>query len=95
MSVSTGQVISQRVRKNDSVTFMKFLAMLDQHTAPGLRIRLIMDNGSSHTSRATRAWVKAHPRFDVTYTPKHASWLNIRQWWVELRSAVLVSQLLR
>jgi hypothetical protein len=45
MNVSTGQVISQRIRKNDSVTFMKFLAMLDQHTAPGLRIRLIMDNG--------------------------------------------------
>jgi transposase len=62
MNVSTGQVISQRIRKNDSVTFMKFLAMLDQHTAPGLRIRLIMDNGSSHTSRATRAWIKAHPR---------------------------------
>ena len=51
---------------------MKFLAMLDQHTAPGLRIDLIMDNGSSHTSRATRAWIAAHPRFAVTYTPKHA-----------------------
>jgi hypothetical protein len=61
MNVSTGQVISQRIRKNDSVTFIKFLAMLDQHTAPGLRIRLIMDNGSSHTSRATRAWIKAIP----------------------------------
>jgi transposase len=35
-----------------------------------------MDNGSSHTSRATRAWLAAHPRITVTYTPKHASWLN-------------------
>ena len=28
--------------------------MLDQATDPRLRIRLIMDNGSSHTSRATK-----------------------------------------
>ena len=45
MNVATGEVISQRVCRNDSVTFMKFLSMLDQHIAPGLRIRLIMDNG--------------------------------------------------
>ncbi|MGH3409369.1 MAG: IS630 family transposase, partial [Streptosporangiaceae bacterium] len=49
LNVATGEVISQRILKNNSVTFMKFLSMLDQHTAPGLRIRLIMDNGSSHT----------------------------------------------
>jgi transposase len=91
MNVSAGQVISLRTRKNDSVTFMRFLAMLDQHTAPGLRIRLIMDNGSSHTSRATRAWITAHPRFDVTYTPKHASWLNIIEQWF----SILARKLLR
>lgn len=65
------------MHRNNSVTFTAFLSMLDQHTAPGLRIHLIMDNGSSHTSRATRAWIRAHPRFDVTYTPRHASWPNI------------------
>ena len=34
-------------------------------------------HGSSHTCHATRGWLAAHPRFPVTYTPKHASWLNI------------------
>jgi transposase len=69
MNVATGEVISQRIRRNDSVTFIQFLAMLDQHTAPGLRIHLIMDNGSSHTSKATRARIAGRPRFCVTYTP--------------------------
>lgn len=91
MNVATGEVISQRIRKNNSVTFMKFLAMLDQHTAPHLRIHLIMDNGSSHTSRATRAWIRDHSRFSVTYTPKHASWLNIIEQWF----SILTRKLLR
>lgn len=91
MNVANGEVISQRIRRNDSVTFMKFLSMLDRRIAPGMRIRLIMDNGSSHTSRATRAWLAAHPRFSVTYTPKHASWLNIIEQWF----SILTRKLLR
>ena len=77
MNVTTGEVIAERIHRNNSAAFIAFLAMLDQMTPPHLRIHLIMDNGSSHTSRATRAWLAAHPRFAVTYTPKHASWLNM------------------
>jgi transposase len=91
MNVATGEVISQRIRRNDSVTFIRFLAMLDQHIAPGQRIHLIMDNGSSHTSKATRAWIAARHRFSVTYTPKHASWLNIIEQWF----SILTRKLLR
>jgi transposase len=91
MNVATGEVISQRIYSNDSVTFMKFLAMLGQHIAPGLRIHLIMDNGSSHISKATRAWIAARPRFSVTYTPKHSSWLNIIEQWF----SILTRKLLR
>ncbi len=54
-------------------------------------IHLVMDNGSSHTSAATRAWLAAHPRFSVTYTPKHASRLNIIEQWF----GVLTRRLLR
>jgi transposase len=77
MNVTTGEVIAQRIARNDSPSFIAFVSMLDQCTAPGLRMHLIMDNGSSHTSKATRAWIAAHPRITVTYTPKHASWLNM------------------
>ena len=50
-----------------------------------------MDSGSSHTSKATRAGISAHPRFAVTYTPKHASWLNIIEQWF----SILTRKLLR
>jgi transposase len=91
LNVATGEVIAERIRRNDSGTFMKFLAMLDQHITPGLRIHLIMDNGSSHTSKATRAWIAARRRFSVTYTPKHASWLNMVEQWF----SILTRKLLR
>lgn len=91
MDVATGQVWAERIMRNDSVTFIAFLRRLDQHIDPKLKIHLVMDNGSSHTSKATRAWLQAHPRFSVTYTPKHASWLNI----VELWFSVLTRRLLR
>jgi transposase len=90
MDVATGQVVAERVERNDSAHFIRFLAMLDRSTDPALRIHLVMDNGSSHTSRATRAWLAAHPRFTVTHTPKHASWLNM----VEIEIGVMVAQCL-
>jgi transposase len=73
------------------VTFIEFLTEIDQATAEHLNIHLVMDNGSSHTSKATRAWLAAHPRFQVTYTPKHASWLNM----VEIFFSILTRRLLR
>jgi transposase len=91
MDVSTGQVIAERIERNDSATFIAFLRALEQSTDPALQIHLIMDNGSSHTSRATRAWLAAHPRFTVTHTPKHASWLNMIEQWF----GVLTRRLLR
>ena len=42
---------------------------------PRLNIHLIMDNGSPRTPRY-RAQTAAQPRITVTYTPKHASWLD-------------------
>jgi len=91
MNVVTGQVIAQRIARNDSVTFIRFLVLLGQCTPPHLRIHLICGNGSSHTSKATRAWIAAHPRFSATYTPKHASWLNMIEQWF----SVLTRKLLR
>jgi transposase len=91
MNVTTGEVITERIGKNDSAAFTAFLGMLHQMIPSCLRIHLIMDNGSSHTSAATRAWLAAHPRFPVTYTPKHASWLNMVEQWF----GVLTRRLLR
>ena len=87
LHVATGQVITEPIARNDSVTFTGFLHRLDQCIDPRLSIHLVMDNGSSHTSRATCAWIAAHPRITVTYTPKHASWLDKAELQVAAMSA--------
>jgi hypothetical protein len=70
MNVTTGQVIAERISRSNSATFTAFLSMLHQMVPRHLRIHLICDNGSSHTSAATWAWLAAHPRFSVTYAPR-------------------------
>ncbi len=91
LHAATGQVIAEPIEHNNSATFISFLHRLDQCTHPRLKIHLVMDNGSSHTSRATRAWIAAHPRISVTYTPKHASWPDMAELWF----SVLTRGLLR
>jgi transposase len=90
LHVATGQVIAEPVTSSNSVTFTGFLHRLDQCTDPRLNLRLVMDNGPSHTSAATRAWIAAHPRISVTYTPKHASWLDMAELWFGVLTRALL-----
>ncbi len=39
--------------------------MLEQHIDPELAVHVVLDNGSSHTARKTKAWLAAHPRWQV------------------------------
>jgi len=91
LDVRTGQVVTEQIAKNDSVTFIAFLTMLDAHIDPTLTIHLVLDNGSSHTSKATKKWLREHPRFQPHYTPAHASWLDQ----AELFFSILTRRLLR
>ena len=90
LQIATGQVITEPITRNNPVTFTGFLHRLDQCIAPHLSIHIVMDNGSSHTSRATRAWIAAHPRISVTYTPKHASWLDMAELWFSVLTRALL-----
>jgi transposase len=89
--VHNGEVLGRIITRNNSATFISFLVEIDQAIHPDTHIHLIMDNGSSHTSKATKAWLAAHPRFTPCYTPTHASWLNQ----VELFFSILTRRLLR
>lgn len=91
MHVTDGTVIPKIIARNNSDAFIEFLTDLDQRVDPAKKIHLIADNGSSHVSKQTRAWLASHPRFTVTYTPKHASWLNM----IELFFSILARRLLR
>lgn len=91
LDVLTGEVLTDPIAKNDSITVVGFLQMLDQTIDPCREIHVVMDNGSSHTAQHTREWLAAHPRWHVHFTPAHASWLNQ----VELYFSALTRRVLR
>jgi transposase len=91
LDVHTGQVLVEDITRNDSVTFIAFPRLLGHAVPADSTIHLILDNGSSHTSKATRSWLAKHPRLVVHHTPKHASWLNQ----VEISFSILARRLLR
>lgn len=91
LDVHGGEVLAKVITRNDSVTFCDFLDDINRAVPPDKKIVVILDNGSSHVSKATRAWLAAHPRFEAHYTPKHASWVNQ----IELFFSILQRKVIR
>lgn len=92
LDVHSGEVLAEPISgKNDSVNFCEFLEQLDRLIDPCLEIHVVLDNGSSHRSKHTKAWFADHPRWVTHYTPPHASWVNQ----VELFFSILQRKVIR
>lgn len=73
-----GQVLGSVVDRHTSAAFIDFLRSLDVHYPAQGVIRVVLDNHSIHNSKETDAYLATRPgRFDLVFTPKHGSWLNL------------------
>ena len=77
----------------NSQDLIGFLEEIDDTIAPaaGRQVIAIMDNLSTHKSKDTKVWLKAHPHWRLVFTPNHASWLNQ----VECFFSILARRLLK
>ncbi|MFK0022843.1 IS630 family transposase [Streptomyces sp. NPDC090798] len=91
LNVHTGQVLTESIDRNNADTFIGFLRQLNESIPAGTSIHLVIDNGSSHVAKKTKARLATRPRFNIHHTPKHASWLNQ----VDLFFSTLTRRLLR
>ena len=74
----TGKVIGEVFERHRSKEFVEFLKNLDNSYPKDMKIKIILDNHSSHVSKETKNYLKTVPgRFEFIFTPKHASWLNL------------------
>lgn len=74
----TGKAYGIVVERHRSREFVTFLEMLSNEYKDGVKIRIILDNHSIHTSKETRAYLATVPnRFEFIFTPTHGSWLNL------------------
>ncbi len=74
----TGHVHSLVRPTHKSSDFIDFLKIIDASYDPSLTVNIILDNHSAHKSKETLQYLSTRPnRFKFTFTPKHASWLNL------------------
>ena len=78
IDLHTGQVIPLVRNRHRSREFVEFLKTLDGSYPADWKIRLVLDNHSSHVSKETQTYLRSKPeRFAFVFTPKHGSWLNL------------------
>jgi transposase len=84
LDVATGLVIHSIQRRHRALEFKKFLNQIDQTVPVDFDIHLICDNLATHKTPAIGAWLAAHPRFHLHFTPTSSSWLNQVERWFGL-----------
>ena len=91
LQVHSGQVSGMTSQTRNRWDFIAFLEQLEATIPSGQRVIAILDNLSTHTTEEVNEWLTEHPRWQLVFTPKHASWLNQ----VEIFFSILTRRLLR
>lgn len=78
LDLHEGKIIAQAHERHRSLEFIELLKELDDYYPADCKLRVVLDNHSSHTSKQTMKYLASRPgRFLYVHTPKHGSWLNL------------------
>jgi len=93
LNIRSGQwtyLVRQRMRQEDFVAFLEHLLTV---YASGPLI-LIVDNYSSHTAGAVKAWLAQQSRLQLFYLPTYCSDLNpVENIWLRLKNEIAANRL--
>src|SRR5438105_15914976 len=77
LNVLDGVVIGSCKQRHRHIEWLQFLRQIDRQTPKDKALHLICDNYATHKHPKVKAWLAAHPRFQMHFTPTSASWLNM------------------
>ena len=80
LEVGSGRVTGECSARHTGADFLRFLQRLHR-TYRGCELHVILDNSSTHTTPAVKAWLAAHPGVHFHFTPTGDSWLNMIEAW--------------
>jgi len=82
----SGNVIGECSDRHSSEDFIQFLKKLDKVCDKKKVLHIIMDNLSTHKTKAVYEYLKTCPgRFVMHFIPTHSSWLNlVERWFAEI-----------
>ncbi len=66
LDIASGKVIGSLHARHRTVEFKKFLRQIDTAVPAELDVHLILDNYTTHKTKAVRRWLLAHSRFHLT-----------------------------
>ena len=90
LNVATGAVEGMTAARHTSAAFLHFLDRVVATQSPRREIHLIADNLSAHKTKAVAAWLDAHPRVTLHFTPTYSSWLNqVELWFAKIERDVI------
>jgi len=81
LNTRTGEIVGQTVPRHTSQAFIAFLGELVATQPKRREIHVIVDNLSAHKTKAVGAFLDAHPRVRLHFTPTYSSWLNQVELW--------------
>src|SRR3990172_7695930 len=90
LETQTGAVLGKTAAHHTSSAFVAFLAALVASQPKRRAIHVIADNLSAHKTPQVQAFLAAHPRVTMHYTPTYSSWLNqVELWFAKIERDVI------
>jgi transposase len=80
LEVGSGQVTTDHRARHTGADFLAFMRRVARAYPEG-ELCVVLDNVSTHTTPAVRAWLERNPRITFHFTPTSASWLNQVETW--------------
>jgi transposase len=96
LNTKTGEIIGQTVPRHTSVAFVEFLTDVIATQPRRREIHVIVDNLAAHKTTGVQAFLHAHPRVHLHFTPTYASWLNqVELWFAKIERDLLARGIFR
>ena len=90
LEVATGRITDACQPQHRHGEFLAFLKLVAK-AYPRRPLHVVVDNYATHKHQPVQAWLEAHPRVQLHFTPTYGSWLNL----VEVFFAIIERQALR
>src|SRR5262249_47200132 len=81
LNTKTGEIIGQTVPRHTGAALLEFLRGVVGAQAARREVHVIVDNLAAHKTKQVQAFLEAHPRVHLHFTPTYASWLNQVELW--------------
>jgi transposase len=90
LNTRTGTIVGHTVPRHTSAAFVDFLSDIVATQSPRREIHVIVDNLSAHKTKGVQAFLDAHPRVRLHFTPTYSSWLNqVELWFAKIERDLL------